>query len=106
MKQKPRKKSSSAIGATTQTRIDATISASVESSTPSSDGRSSLSVIPSAAAQIAEKTKNPAQATPVQPTVRQSPPRGIRRPNFAAVAGGSSRRAISHATPISARSCT
>ena len=104
VKQKARKNSSSAIGASTHTSTATATSASVEPSTPSSAGRSSFSVMSSACAQIAENTKKPAQASSVQPTAERST--GRRRPNFPGVAGGSSTRASSTATPISARSCT
>ena len=85
VKQKPRKNSSSAIGASTQTRSATATSAAVDPSTPSSSGRSSFSVMPSAAAQTTEKAKKPTQASSVQPTA--GPRRGSRRPNLPGVAG-------------------
>ena len=92
MKQKPRKKSSSAIGATTQTRSATATSAGVEPSAPSSVGRSSFSLMPSAAAQSDEKAKKPTQATPAS---RRGQSRcAAPQAELAAAAGGSSRRAI------------
>ena len=104
VKQKPRKNSSSAIGASTQTSSETATSAAVEPSTPSSSGRSSCSVMSSARPQTVANAKKLTQLTSVQPTA--GPGACSRRPNLPGVAGGSSSRASSSAEPISARSCT
>src|SRR4051812_31706992 len=82
VKKKPRKKNSSAIGATTQTSTATATSAAVDLSTPSCCGRSSSSLTPTACMKTdhtAENTKNPSQATSNQPTAGQN--RVVRRPN-------------------------
>src|SRR5688572_3067487 len=104
VKQKPRKKSSSATGASTQTSTATATSATVDSSTPSSSGRSSCSSIPSAIDQTVANAKKPNQETSVQPAAGAHAVG--RRPNLPGAGGGSSSLASSSAEPISAKSCT
>src|SRR5215217_8497722 len=102
VKQKPRKNSSSAIGAATQTRTATKNRAVEESSAPSSCGRSSFSSIPSAAAQIPENAMNATQAASIQPTPRSAATE--RSPNCAGVGLPAVSLASSQADTISAPS--
>ena len=102
VKQKPRKNSSSAIGAATQTRTATKNSAVEESSAPSSCGRSSFSSIESAAAHRPEKAMKATQVPTSQPNARPGTTR--RSPNCAAVGAPAVSRASSHAETISAAS--
>src|SRR4051812_5171318 len=97
VKQKPRKNSSWAIGAATHTSTATATSAEVESSAPSSFGRSSFCVTFSAAAQIAENTKKASHTASSQPAAR----RGAvgRRPKSL----GRGRPAVSQASTTAAK---
>ena len=99
VKRKPRKNSSSAIGAATHTSSATNTSAVVELSAPSCCGRSSFSVTPSAAAQIAEKAMKATHVAASQPIPLSADSR--RRPKSAAVGGPAVSRASSHAERIS-----
>ena len=102
VKQKPRKNSSSAIGAITQTRTDVARSAPASSRRARAPGQ----VVLLGDARPTDRhdeddAKNAAQASSAQPTAGQSACR--RRPNCRGVAGGSSQpRPASTAPPISA----
>ena len=102
VKQKPRKNSSSAIGAATQTSTATKNSAVEESSAPSSCGRSSFSLMPSAAAQMPENAMNATHAPSSHPRARSGATG--RSPNCAELGEPAVSRASSHAERISAPS--
>jgi hypothetical protein len=85
----------------THTRKATASSAAVLPSAPSWSGRSSFSVIPSAATQAMLKRKKPNQVSATQPTDDQN--RAARRPNCRA-RGRDARRANRTALPTSAAS--